>query len=251
MTRLTKMLGLFTLVACCTAMTGCIKFKQVMTLMPDGSGKIQMRIGLSEQLVAMAKEQGEDPFKEFTPGDVGEGVEGIVAFTQPKKEKQGNYTYMTIDMYFRDVNKVKMEAMGEGKPPEFTYKREGDTATLTVKNGTMLSMIADHEPTAGEEKAQMRAMMTGLEFSEHFVLPGMFKDIDGVAAVDNTAKIDVTLDNLLDGTGPIKELKGKDELTFSVTDITVSDEEVQAFQKELEDAVKAWEKMKKEAEDAQ
>jgi len=251
MTRSMKSLACLTLAACFLLLPGCIKFKQVLTVMPDGAGKIEMKIGLSQQLVAMAKEQGEDPFKEIVPSSMEGKAEGIVAYTKPKREMVGGYTYLSFSMYFRDINDVELDGVGEGEAPEFTYTRKDDTATLTVKNGTVLSMLKDYEPTAEAEKAQIKQMMAGLEFNEHYVLPGMFKDVEGVAGVDNTAKVDIKLDDLIDGTGPVKTLKGKDKLTFEITDITLEDEQVKAFNKELEEAVKAWEKMKAEEEAAE
>lgn len=246
-----KSLAVLTLLVVLALTPGCIKFKQVVTVMPDGSGKIEMRIGLSQQLIELAKEQGEDPFKEMVPEAMAEKAQGIVAYTEPKRETQGNFSYISFSMYFPDINKVKLGEMGDGEPAEFTYTREGDTAKLTIKNGTLLSMLKDYEPSNEPEKAQLKQAMAGLAFSEHYVLPGTFKDVPGVAGVDNTAKLDLSLDNLLEGTGPIKELKGKDTLTFEVTDVTVTDDQIAAFRKEMDEAAKAWEAKKKQAKDAE
>ncbi|MFN3167819.1 MAG: hypothetical protein ACE37H_12220 [Phycisphaeraceae bacterium] len=246
MTRWTNTLGCLTLAACFLLLPGCIKFKQVVTVMPDGAGKIEMQVGLSDQLVAMAKQEGQDPFKEMVPSNMEGKAKGIVAYTKPKREKVAGYTYLTFSMYFRDINEVEMDAFGEGEAPEFEYSRKDDTATLTITNGTVLSMLKDYEPTEEAEKAQIKQMMAGLEFKEHYVLPGLFKDIEGVAGVDNTAKLDISLDDLIDDAGPVKALKGKDKLTFEVTDITLDDAQVNAFNKELQEAIEAWEKMKAE-----
>ncbi|MEM9883884.1 MAG: hypothetical protein AAF800_13310, partial [Planctomycetota bacterium] len=45
-----------------TALTGCVKFKQAWTVQPDGSGKMTMTLGFSEQMLAMSDE---DPFADL------------------------------------------------------------------------------------------------------------------------------------------------------------------------------------------
>ena len=66
------------------SLTGCVKFKQTTTVMPDGSGKIHLSVGMSDQMLAMAQQQGENPFDEMSPLKLDEDSKGIVAVTKPE-----------------------------------------------------------------------------------------------------------------------------------------------------------------------
>lgn len=250
-TRFNALLTLV-LLALIAATPGCIKYKQALTLMPDGSGKVDITWAMSDQLVEMAKQQNEDPFEKLSPDNFKGQAKGIAAFTEPKREKKDGYSYLTYTAYFQDINAVSVNmnqkeenadgstsSMDFGDPAKYTYQRDGDTATLTIENGVVMSMVSDYEPTPEEQKAQMRQMMVGFEISEQITLPGTFKDVEGVTGVDNSAILRVTLDDALDGTGPLKDLKDVEKLTFTITDITVDDAAVAAFKKEMQAAVEA------------
>lgn len=236
------------LVVLTASLTGCVKFKQTMTVMPDGSGKIDLVIGLSEQLVQMAKQQGEDPFAEMNPGKLSEESKGIVAFTKPTQKQEGGYTYLSFSAYFEDANAVELGGPDDDEDPtKLTFVRDGKSATLTVESSMILSAVQDHEPMAEEEKAFAAQMLVGMLFSEAYILPGKFEDIKGVTATDNTATIEMTSDNMLNSTGPIKDLKGVEKLVFKIAEVNEDEAAAKAFKKELEAAKAEWEKMKAEA----
>ena len=163
MTTMIRHLTLASLVVLATALTGCVKFKQTTTVMPDGSGKIDISFGISDQMMQMAQQQGEDPFGDLDPKEMSENAKGIVAFTEPVKEKKGGYTYMSFSAYFEDINEVELGGPDdEEEPPKFTYKRDGNSATLTVENSMIFSIISEHEPMAPEEKAFAAQMLAGM-----------------------------------------------------------------------------------------
>eukprot|EP00752_Nemacystus_decipiens_P013706 g12159.t1 len=219
-----------------------------MTVMPDGSGKINLSIGMSEQLIAMAKQQGEDPFKELDPKKLSNDSKGIVAFSKPTQSTEGGYTYLSFSAYFEDVNAVELGGPDSGEEPsKFTYTRDGKSATLTVDNSMLLSAVRDHEPMAAEEKAFAAQMLAGMLFSESYVLPGAFEAIKGVSAEDNVATIEMDSDNMLNGTGPITELKGVEQFVFKIAEVKEDEAAMKAFKAELEAAKVIWEQMQKEA----
>jgi len=252
MTRLLKHGLLACLIALTASMAGCVKFKQTTTVMPDGSGKFDLLFGISDQMLQMAQQQGEDPFGDMEPTELGKESKGIVAFTKPVKEKKGGYTYMSLSAYFEDINEVQLGSPDdEEKPAKFSYKRDGKSATLTVENAMIFSIISEHEPMAPEEKAFARQMLAGMSFIEAYVLPGEFEDIKGVDANDNTATIELGAQDMLDGTGPIKDLKDAEQLDFKITEVKEDADAAKAFNAELEAAKKEWEEIKKEAEAAE
>ena len=247
MTTLIRNLTLASLVLIATSLTGCIKFKQTTTVMPDGSGKFDISFGISDQMMQVAQQQGEDPFAEMDPKEMSENAKGIVAFTEPVKEKKGGYTYMSFSAYFEDINEVELSGPDdEGDPPKYTYKRDGGAATLTVENSMIFAIVSEHEPMAPEEKAFAAQMLAGMSFNEEYVLPGAFEDIKGVKSADNTASIELGANDMLDGTGPIKDLKDAEELVFKIGEVKEDDAALKAFKEELEAAKKEWEEMQAE-----
>lgn len=247
MTKRSRLVLFTTFIALFLTLNGCVKLSQAITVMPDGSGKIELRFGLSQQQVALAEENEQDPFKEVLPDVMKNKTRGVVAITEPKRSKEKGFSYLAYTMYFRDINKLRITALGEGKPARYRYTREADGATLTLTHGTVLSMIADYQPRPEAERDEVRKEMARLAFSEQFTLPGEIKPIDGLETKSNTARLDLTVDHLLDGTGPIKQLKGKNQITFAIDKITVSEQAAEAFKKELDEAVAAWQERLKGA----
>jgi len=240
MTRFTQLALLTLLLALVSATAGCVKLRQVVTLMPDGSGKIELRYALSQAMIDLARQNGDEPFAQVRPGAMSEGAEGVVAFTEPTIEEMGGYTYLTYTAYFRDINQLTINGLGEGTPAQYRYTRQGDSATLTLSHGVILSMVADYEPADDANANDVRQAMAGMIMQEHFVLPGNVLSDPGVRTQGNTAQIDLSIDNLIDGDGPIETLHGMDSVTFEIEEVITSDADVAAFNAELEAAVAAW-----------
>lgn len=236
------------LLAALCSLAGCVKLKQTLTLFPDGSGKAELRFDLSQKLIELAKQNDEDPFKEVLPKVMRDKTRGVVAFTEPVRTPGKDFSSMTYTVYFRDINKVRVRGFGEERPTVYSYKREADSAKLTVTLGPALSKLANYEPTPEEEREQVREAMQGLSFSEHYVLPGNVTAVEGFVMKDNTAKLDISLENLLQGTGPVPKLKGKKSVTLVIPKLVEDAEALEAFKKELEAAVEAYEAREKKAQ---
>lgn len=155
------------------ALTGCVKFKQLWTVNPDGSGKLTMTFAMSEQMLAMAGGQGEDPFAEFDPAEmIDEEENGWVAFTKPDVVSANGYKTMTLVGYFEDINKVKFAADDDGQMAASSFKM-GD-GKLTITNPIMGQIVAGMNEQAGQQDMSMMApMLAGLEISEAYDLPGV------------------------------------------------------------------------------
>lgn len=223
-------------------LTGCIKSRQVITLMPDGSGKVELNYGLSESLIQMAKDNEQDPFKEFMPEHLWNQTEGLAAFTEPTRDKADGFTFIRYTGYFRDINKLRLKGINKGGPCEYVYTRDGDGAKLTIRKGTILTIIDENKPTPENEKAEVRKAMAGLTLTDQFIMPGDVKAEDGVSTEGNIATLTLGLEDILEGTGPIQKLKGKESLVITVAAVVPNAEAEQAFKAELDAAVKAWAK---------
>lgn len=228
------------LVCLAVFITGCVKLKQIVTLMPDGSGKIELSYGLSEKLAQLDEENQEDPFQEVIPSVMRKKCRGVVAFTDPVRSKADGFSYLSYTAYFTDINQLHIGGLGEGKPAAYHYKRESNSATLTIMGGPTLSMITEYKQTPEADRAAVREAMAGLMLNEHFVLPGNVESIEGVATETNNAKLDLTLDDLLAGTGPIQALKDANKLVLKVPTLSIHDDAVNAFKQEFEETVNDW-----------
>ena len=238
--RATIMLwGLLLLLA--AALPGCLKLTQSVTVMPDGSGKIDLRFGLSDELVKQAEADDQDPFREVLPLAMKDKTRGIIAFTPPQREQQEGFHFVGYTMYFRDINAVKIDGLGEDETTEYRYTREGESATLTVIQGPAIAKLADYEAVPEAERDELGdEALAGLSFTEHFTLPGEVNPIDGVQTRGNTATLVVTHDHLIHGTGPVTELKGKTQLTFEIPKVSVDREAVAAFNQAMREAIESW-----------
>ncbi|MHC4861787.1 MAG: hypothetical protein ACYTDY_17040, partial [Planctomycetota bacterium] len=134
---------------------GCVDLKQEVFVMPDGSGKLKVTVGVNEKGVqdAMGGFGGGGQVKSSGKTDVDvqdlrEDTEGFVAFTEPRKYKKGGWSYITFTGYFDDINKVKStekdEAGNRKTKLAFSFKPDGGGYVLAVKGG----LLGDNAPGA-------------------------------------------------------------------------------------------------------
>lgn len=245
---LTRTLPLFALTLCLLLAGGCVKVKQIVTVMPDGSGKLEFTFGVSQMLAAQA---GEDPLEEFTLENMlDEGLpEGVVAITEPQRWEDGGYDYVSFTMYFDDINEVSAPEGDAGEMfANYEFVSGDGGCTLTVRDGMMQQMMTDYEKPGPDEIAMMGQMLEGMEMVEHYVLPGEAEAIDGVTMIDNTADITVTKDNIVNGDGPIEALQGMGPLELVVAENTLDQDTIDAFADELAQAIVEWEAIKEQME---
>lgn len=218
---------------------GCVKYKQIVTVMPDGSGKVQYIAGFNRQLA----EEGEDPLAEFTAEGLGERSEGIVGYSEPIRYEEAGWSYLAITGYFTDINQVAIAGPDNGgEPVRFEYRNNGDAgSTLTIRGGVVLSIAGDFEPIAPEDRGELEnELMAGFLVIERFVLPGEVKPVEGVRGVEDQPQavefwIDVPA--LIDTEGALSKLKEKDGIVLEVGPSGVTAEQVEAFKKEMAEAI--------------
>lgn len=155
-----KLAAALTVVAC---LTGCIQSDTVVSVNADGSGEIQMKIMMSAQMLAMAKQQGgenaEDPFSDENVKKIGDSL-GEVEYKSHEKVTEGGYTGVKVVYTFKDVNKVKFQpgaGMGDQdedvKPEQgfqFSFAKNDANSTLTV----IMPTSPKEEAAEGEEEAE-------------------------------------------------------------------------------------------------
>lgn len=234
--------------ALCTLLTaGCVKYKQIITLMPDGSGKIQYIVGISEE-VQQNLDDDDEFFDQFSPDIMKERAQGVAAYTEPVRYKEGDFNYVTYSAYFNNINEVLLLAP-EVTEQKMTYKFEkadDGSATLTVNGGVLQWLAKDIGPLGAEELKEIQTL-EGLELTEQYVLPGEAEVLEGAALLDNTATLLVDVEALLKQTGPLPALKGKESYTFKIPEVALDEEVVEAFKAEMAAAVEKWQAKQQEA----
>ena len=259
---------LFVLVAALT-MGGCIKFKQAVTVMPDGSGKIEFRMGFNQKGIeeaAAAMGQGdagmEDPF-DMDASDF-DNMHGFVAFTEPKQEEKDGWKFVTFTGYFEDVNKVELSDKDDAEEKQLTFAFAKNDAGYSLKAksvfkdfGQMSQMgdMGNGEDLPPEMKGMMEGMkkmvdslMESFEFEQLFTVPGAISNATGQTSFEGrTARYAVTAQEAKDPKAAAKlaELK---EIDIQCGASAVTEADLAAFKAELTKAKEEWVKLKAEAE---
>jgi len=240
MTRLLKMFCLTVLALCVLGGVGCVKYKQIVTVMPDGSGKVQYIVGFNRQLA----EEGEDPLAEFTAEGLGERSEGIVVYSEPTRYQEGGWNYLAITGYFTDINQVAIAGPDNGGDPvRFIYEAKGEGSTLTIRGGVVLGIAGDFEPVEPEDRGELEnELMAGFEVVERFVLPGEVGQVEGarvVADQASAAEMWINVAALIEQDGALSKLKGKEQVVLTSGPSRVTPEQVEDFKAELAKALEA------------
>lgn len=223
---------------------GCVKYKQIVTVMPDGSGKVQYIVGFSQAMLQMAEGE-ENPLDQYTPESMGEQSKGLVAFTDPVRYEEGGYSYVAFAGYFPSINDLELPGPENGETAmTFNFVAADGGATLTVLGGTVLGMAREFEqPEAEERQLLEQDMLKGLEIVERYVLPGDAEAIEGVTLVDNTAELKIDVDAMLDNTGPLPAMKGQESYTLEIPELSITQDQIDAFKVEMAEAIDQWNRM--------
>ena len=266
------------------SLPGCIQAEEAATLMPDGSGKLTMTIGLKKSMIDMIRELGKaggdekpaDPFDQFKdPAKLKANSEGIVAWGEPKKSEDNDWVRVSVSGYFEDINKVKVysEANQGGdaqKKLSFAakYEKAGDGGKLTMASELTddfrkMGKDAGAGGAGNEELAKamieaMKPMLEGLKISMSVTVPGPVEDTGGLLEKkDRKATFSLEggtiLDAMKDPKGPAaKKLEGFGQSSEKGTAIvwtktTAGADELAAFKKEMAAAKESWEKRLKDA----
>src|SRR5579872_3776787 len=172
------------------ATSGCMKVREELLVLPDGSGRMTLSFTIPAN--GEAAKFTETELSSGDPDEIQDKVRGLVAMTRPRMEKNDGAVVIRMTAYFEDINAVKFMDDGEGakaKPKqEFSFHRDGESFTVEVRG----NLLADDgpEPKANAPELQKlreeinRAMYTGFELRQEVRLPGPITAIDGFASKD-------------------------------------------------------------------
>jgi hypothetical protein len=187
------------------SLTGCVKDKKVLTILPDGSGKVDFTMGFNAKLIeetlgGMMPQGGEgggmvedsDPTN-VDVNDLKDNFAGFVAFTEPTiKDGSDGWKYVSFTGYFENINDVQIfdkgkdeatdedsDEMGGDEDPAPAEERESKAKFVFKKTETgytlavVTTLQEKDEEMGGDEESnpEMEKMVFGM-------MAAMLKDME-------------------------------------------------------------------------
>jgi len=252
----------------------CVQGEQSVTLFPDGSGKIVMKVAVKKQVLQMienmAKEFGgnapggppENPFKTMTdPAQLAANSEGIVGWTTSAPSADGEWIRATVAGYFDDINKVRLYSQKEGpdgrKVRKLSFQarmtKTADGGTISLGNSFAgefdelnAKMRQERDPeTAKAVLELMKPMLQDVQVKVALTLPGAVRSAKGFLQTEGRT-VSISLDGdllIAAATDPegergrkLRELAAAGESSATWSGNEVSEDELRRFQDELREA---------------
>lgn len=234
------------------ALSGCMKIRDELVVMPDGSGRISLTFS-----IAGKTESGkftESMLMSGDPDEITEKVRGLVALARPTLLEKDGVVQIRMTGYFDDINALKFmdDALGDKAKPrqEFVFRKEGESFTLEVKGNLLYDDLPDRalqDPELQKQKeALFRAMFAGFEFRHELTLPGTVTVADGWSAKEGRRVIYAVGEKDLQKPADQKKINAATAFKASCAKSEMTEAEAAEFRKELENAKAAWPELRKE-----
>jgi len=261
----------------------CVQFTQETTLLPDGSGKIRIVVAVKKSMMAMVSAMGKEfggeqknPFDQLTSTrELEANTEGFVAWRLGQKAEDGEWVRMDATGYFEDIGRVRMyddeEDPNTGEKTrkvKLAFERKTTEAgEELVINNRILDQAKEQSPETpeGDENKEMaeamakamkdmlKGMIGDMKISLSFTVPGAIKESEGFMETDGrTVTVGLTGEMILaslddpEAKRKLQETADRGRIVWTGNETT--EDEVQAFRKEMAEAKESWEKVKKESE---
>jgi hypothetical protein len=238
---------------------GCLRYQEELVVLPDGSGKMVLSVGFNLEILEKFKEMGMDPSEQEEEMGIDledlEEFEGIVAMTRPKSEKKDTWKTWTFTAYFEDLNKVRLteKRADETKRTKvsFAFRKEGDGYALEIddrfaQNEQLKSM--EDMPEEGAEAAweMAKQFLKGFEMTRAIRMPGPVTSSEGFAKKEGRVASNRIDESSLKGMEDMKKAMKTEKRKLACGPNEMSEGDVSAFKKELEQAKAEWPKIKEE-----
>lgn len=238
------------------ALSGCMKIRQELLVMPDGSGRLAFTFAIPAK--GETARFTEQELMAGDPDEVADKVRGLVAMGRPTLEEKDGVIRIRMTAYFDDLNALKIMDDGEGdkaKPKvRFGFKRDGEAFALEIQGNLMadddpkrLDAADLKDPELEKQREQLfKAMFAGFELRQDVRLPGTVTAVEGFQSKEG--RVAVYAIGEKDLQKPADQKKLNSTLTFKAScgKSEVSDAEAAEFRKELDAAKAAWPALKKE-----
>lgn len=240
------------------ALAGCIQFEQKLTLMTDGSGKVEYTIAVKAE-GGFGPGGQEDPFEDaMNPDEIEKQVKGIVAWTLPVFEEKEGWKRVKLTGYFEDINKVQMLEGGEveegNREVEFAFELKQDAAgsTLTIRNPSSKQELERLKEFDKGMPEPIRAIFKGMKLSMEIAAPGKITEAKEFKVDGKVARLEIG-DEVIFGAMEAKEqatkrlrsLQGDVQVRWGPADDAAARAAAE-FKKELAAAKANWPKVRAE-----
>lgn len=225
---------------------GCVKYKQLLTVEPDGSGRMELVMGMSLARLAQLP-AGDDPFAALSIASLANNPQGFVAFSEPRAEDRDGFRVVSVTGYFDNVNDLGF-AGGVGADAEgfdiVTYRFEPGRLTVNRPLSGQAAAAFGASPIDLSDPELRRVLaveMIGLEFVESFAVPGQITDAGPLAVNGREARAGVAGDAALNRyQEAIAAADQLDRVVIEFEPAEWSPEAQAAWKAELADAKAAW-----------
>jgi hypothetical protein len=236
--------------------SGCMKVREDLVVMPDGSGRIVLTLTLPAASEAAKFTEAE--LLGGDPDEFQEKVRGLVALTRPRSEKKDGAVRLLMTAYFDDLNAVKFMDEGEGdkaKPKqECAFRREGETFVLEITGNLLAEDLPDRgksDPDLTRQRDEFfRAMYVGFELRQDVRMPGRITSIEGFQSREDRTASYVIGEKDLQKVADQKKINDARKFKVTCARSEVTDAEAAEFRKELEKAKADWVELRKEMKKA-
>ena len=244
--------------------SGCMQFQEEWIILPDGSGKMVIRVAVDLETLRKSEKFGVNPKdleKQLSFSDLAfdkaELGNGFVAMAKPRIEKKDGWRIMTITAYYEDINKVTFGRAGDSSKIKFSFKKEGEGYLLEVDENLFsdakldgLDKVEDVPEEQAEAAWEMvKDFTVGFELARSVKMPGAVTSVDGYASKTGRIAINKLTESDLQGLKDIAKAgkiakPGKRKVVCGKSEVSEAD--LAAFKEELEDAKAAWPKIQAE-----
>ncbi len=234
------------------AFSGCMKVRQELLVMPDGSGRLTLTFAMKSSGETAAFTEKE--LMSGDPDEITDKVHGLAGLSRPTMEKKDGMIRIRMTAYFDDINALKFMDDGEGakaKPKqEFVFAREGETCTLEIKGNLVADDAPEREVKSPEFEKQreemFKAMFAGFEFRNDVKMPGKILVADGFQSKEDRIASYIVAEKDLQTLADQKKLNAATRFRASCGKSEVTEAEQADFRKELEAAKAGWAELRKE-----
>ena len=236
--------------ACLAAFApGCVKYKQTLTVHPDGSGKVDLVVGMSDPQLALLG-PGADPFEGFSVAALAQDAQGFVAFTRPRAEDRDGFRVLTVTGYFEDVGALGLAGGGGVGFDAASYALEdGLLVVRQPLSGQAAAAFRQQDLDLGKEEVRrvLAPSVAGLELEERYVVPGRVTAAGPLAVEGDAASASVAGAAVLDRHAELMDAyAGLDRVEVRFEPHAPSERDAAAWARELQDAKAAWAQIVKE-----
>lgn len=234
------------------AASGCMKIREELLVMPDGSGRLSFTFTIAAR--GEAGKLTETEMMSGDPDEIQDKIRGLVALTRPTLEEKDGTVRIRMTGYFDDLNALKIMDDGEGAKAkvkqEFVFRREGETFSVELK-GNLLAEAAPERSAGSPELQKLReemiqTMYSGFDFRQDLKLPGTVTAAEGFGAKDGRVAAFQVGEKNLRTAADVEKLNALAGFKAACGKSEVSDLEAADWRRELERAKAGWAELRQE-----